>query len=349
MDHMLKIRMHGDTHVGLVRSINEDSFRLIEEQNTIVVCDGMGGHAAGEVASSKAVETVAAYLLRDPGVSRPALPVLMLPGLPAEAVDLVQSVRLANRRVFITARSQHGMHGMGTTLVTVRFSDGNVIVCHVGDSRAYRFAGGNLLPLTIDHSLLAEWKTRGDISEEDERNFPERNIITRALGTRPSVAVDVSTVPVEKGDWYVLCSDGLCGYVDDRTIEQVIGQCHPDPQLAVQRLIDTANRAGGQDNVTVAIGVIEDADSAAGTRVTVQTVPETVEEAAALETAFLEELFPSVAPSDGFSDEPDTDRIPTLPLITTVPEHQPPAGDTAKTEPSDKPRRGFFPWSSKKD
>jgi len=349
---MLKIKMHGDTHVGLVRSINEDNFRLIEGRNTIVLCDGMGGHAAGEVASLKAVETVAAFLLLDPGANRVKLPVLALPELSAEAVDLVQSVRLANRRVFIAAKSQRSMHGMGTTLVTVRFSDGQVIVCHVGDSRAYRFAGGNLSPLTIDHSLLAEWKSRGEISEEDERNFPERNIITRALGTRASVAVDVCAMPAEKGDWYVLCSDGLCGYVDDRTIAQVIGQCHPDLELAVQRLIGVANEAGGQDNVTVAIGAIEDTDSAAPpwrTAVTVRTVPEAAEEAASFETVFLQELFPVAIPDDDTSDEPDTDRIPTLPFITPPPAGLPAVRDDATIEPPDKPKRGFFPWSSKKD
>lgn len=346
---MLKVRMHGVSHVGMVRPINEDSFRLIKERNTLVVCDGMGGHAAGEVASQKAVETLAACLLQNPDSIRLKLPEVTLPELPAEATDLVQGVRLANRRVYSTARSQQGMRGMGTTLVTVRFAAGNVIICHVGDSRVYRFTHGQLIPMTIDHSLLAEWKARGDITEEDERNFPERNIITRALGTRPSVAVDVSVVPAEKGDWYILCSDGLCGYVDDRTIASVIGQSHPNLEAVVQGLIDAANRAGGQDNVTVAVGALEDTDSAPGVSVTARTVPETPDEAGPVEMAYLQELFPSAVPIDDFSDEPDTDKIPTLPLPTGPSEHQPPAEHAAESEPSDKPKRGFFPWSSKKD
>jgi serine/threonine protein phosphatase PrpC len=349
MDSMLKVRMHGDSHVGLVRPVNEDSFRLVKERNTLIVCDGMGGHAAGEVASQKAVETLAACLLRSPDSIRLKLPELPLPELPAEATDLVKGVRLANRRVYTTARSQRGMRGMGTTLVTVRFAAGNVIICHVGDSRVYRFTRGQLVPMTIDHSLLAEWKARGDITEEDERNFPERNIITRALGTRPSVAVDVSVVPAEKGDWYVLCSDGLCGYVDDRTIAAVIGKSHPDLEAAVQGLIDAANRAGGQDNVTVAIGALEDTDSVPGVLVTARTVPETPDEAAPVEMAYLQELFPSGVPTDDYSDEPDTDKIPTLPMTTESGERQPPPENAAGSDPSDKPKRGFFPWSSKKD
>ncbi|HLB30011.1 MAG TPA: PP2C family serine/threonine-protein phosphatase [Gammaproteobacteria bacterium] len=339
---MLKIRMHGNTHIGLVRSINEDSFKEIAARNTIVVCDGMGGHAAGEVASLTAVETIETCLLRDPGTTRPKLPVLSYPELPVEAVDLVQSIRLANRRVFITARSQRSMHGMGTTLVTVRFAGGHVIICHVGDSRAYRFADGSLTSLTTDHSLLAEWKTRGELSDEDERNFPERNIITRALGTRPSVAVDVSIMPARKNDWYMLCSDGLCAYVDDRTIAQVMNQCHPDSERAVQELINVANLAGGQDNVTVAIGVIEETGSATGGAVAAQTIPETADEFAYLEAAFLQELFPPGSIADSPPSEPDTDKIPTLPMISKVPDHQP-------VESEDKPKRSFWPWSPKPD
>ena len=344
---MLKIRMHGDTHVGLVRSINEDNFRLIEARQTMVVCDGMGGHAAGEVASLKAVETIETCILRDSGYIRQRLPALMLPGLPAEALDLVQGVRLANRRVFTTAKSQRSMHGMGTTLVAVRFASGGVIICHVGDSRAYRFTLGRLIPLTVDHSLLAEWKSRADITEEDERNFPERNIITRALGTRSSVAVDVSVVPAEKGDWYLLCSDGLCGYVDDRTIARIMDESHPDIRLAARRLIDAANEAGGQDNVTVAIGVIDETDPDGGVAAAPQTVPESAEEESVLETALLQELFPVAAQADRFPVEPDTDKIPTLPMMSGAAGTQPIVDEPTGNESPDRPKRGFWPWSSK--
>lgn len=337
---MLKIGMHGDTNIGLVRTINEDNFRKIPARDTIVVCDGMGGHAAGEVASLTAVETVEASLLRDPAAARARLPLLSHSELPDGALDVIQSIRLANRRVFITAKSQRSMHGMGTTLVAVRFCGGQVVVCHVGDSRVYKFAGGTLTPLTTDHSLLAEWKLRGEISDEDERNFPERNIITRALGTRPSVAVDVRIVPAKKNDWYVLCSDGLCGYVDDRTITRVLNQHSTDPARAIQALIDTANHAGGQDNVTVAIGVIEDTDLPPGAAVDAKTIPETAEEAAYLEAAYLQELFPSPGMEENRPPEPDTDKIPTLPMVSRAPESGP-------EESSEKPKRGFWPWSSK--
>lgn len=346
---MLKISMYGDTNIGLVRSINEDNFRLIPQRNTLVVCDGMGGHAAGEVASLRAVETIEAFFLRDLSSIKIRLPQPDMPQLPSEAIGLVQSIRLANRRVFLTAQEQRILRGMGTTLVAVHFADGRVIICHVGDSRVYRFSRGHLAPMTIDHSLLAEWKAKRDFTEEEERNFPERNIITRALGTRPSVAVDVGVVPAERGDWYLLCSDGLCGYVNDTTIGRIVAESHTDAKLAISRLIDAANAAGGQDNVTVAIGVIDDVAPVGDFTSMNETIPETQPESAPLEIAYLQELFP---PGNGaaFSiDDADTDKIPTLPFIVARPGDLPRDAGTASSKSPDKKKRGLWPWSDKAD
>jgi len=344
---MLNIIMSGNTDIGRVRQINEDSFRLIPERTTVVVCDGMGGHAAGEVASRRAAETVVAYLLHDPARIQTTLPVLDTSALPAEAKGLAQAVRLANRSVFVAAQSQQNMRGMGTTLVAARFWNGCVGICHVGDSRAYRFAGGKLEALTTDHSLLAELKAQGEISADQEKNFPERNVITRALGTRPSVAVDVKIQAARKNDWFLLCSDGLCGYIDDPDIERALIDLYPDHERAVNRLIEMANAAGGQDNCTVAIAVV--ADDAGNTAVEemLETIPESTPEEAPMELAFLTELGLGAALAPKRGSDSDTDKI----RIVQSPPVPGPAADSVdeKTIPpvQDKRRKGgFWPWSN---
>lgn len=308
----MQIAMRGATDIGQLRRVNEDSFGLIPQCNTVVVCDGMGGHAAGEVASNRAVETVEAYLLRRNGLPQLGTPDDETPAIPADAAALVWAVRLANRRVYQIAQSQQQMMGMGTTLVAAQFSTGAVTVCHVGDSRAYRFRGGQLVPVTTDHSLVAELLSRNEITPEQARTFSERNIITRALGTRPSVAVDVSVMPAVTGDWYMLCSDGLCGVIADDEISAILAAHDSDPEQAIRALIAAANDAGGPDNVTVAIAVIVESGEAPDTVTQEQTktIPESSEDAAQSEAAFLEKLFPSAEPAEKSLDDADTDRIP---------------------------------------
>jgi len=311
----MQIAMRGATDIGQLRRANEDSFGLFPQCNTVIVCDGMGGHAAGEVASNRAVETVEAFLLRGNGFPPPGPPDAERTSIPPDAADLVWAIRLANRRVYQIAQSQQQMMGMGTTLVAVRFSGGAVTICHVGDSRAYRFRDGQLVPVTTDHSLVAELLTRNEITPEQARTFSERNIITRALGTRPSVAIDVRVVPAATGDWYMLCSDGLCGVIGDEQIATVLAAHRNDPEQAVHALIAAANDAGGPDNVTVAIAVIVEANDARDTATEreTETIPESSEEAAQTEIAFLEKLFPPTASSEKSPDDAATDRIPIIP------------------------------------
>jgi protein phosphatase len=339
--------MSGSTDLGRVRQINEDSFRLIPERDSVIVCDGMGGHAAGEVASRQAVETVVAFLLHDPANVRTPLPKLELDSLPPEAKSLAQAVRLANRSVFVTAQSQQGMRGMGTTLVAARFWNGCVGICHVGDSRAYRFARGKLESLTTDHSLLAELKAQGEITEDQEKNFPERNVITRALGTRPSVAVDVNVKATHKDDWFILCSDGLCGYIGDPDIERVLVDTYPDHELAINRLIGMANEAGGHDNCTVAIAVVAEPDGGVAVNETLETVPESTPEEGPAELAYLNELGLSAARERNNASDVDTNPI----RIVSTPPNAANRTDSVdeKTIPpgSDKKRKGgFWPWSN---
>jgi protein phosphatase len=311
---MTTVALFGDSDIGRVRRINEDSFRLIPDRETIVVCDGMGGHAAGEVASQRAVETVEAYLMRVNELDRP--PSLRAEGgatLPPEAEDLVWAVRLANCRVFQTAQSQKHTLGMGTTLVAARFLPGRAVICHVGDSRAYLFRNGKLNPITIDHSLVAELLSQNEITAEQARTFPDRNIITRALGTRPVVAVDVTVMPVAQGDWYLLCSDGLCGAIDDDEMAAVAARHAGDPTAAVEALIDAANAAGGHDNITVAIAEVRESTDSAAATTDSMTVPEINDEAMTIEQNLIDLLFDQQQDSSDYVGA-NTDKIAVHPL-----------------------------------
>lgn len=342
---MLNILMSGNTDIGLVRQINEDSFRLIPEKKTVVVCDGMGGHAAGEVASQRAAETVVAFLTHDRSNDQPVLPPLQTDSIPEEAKELAQAIRLANRSVYATAQSQQGMRGMGTTLVAIRFWNGCAGICHVGDSRAYLFSRGKLEPLTTDHSLLAELKAQGEITADQEKNFPERNVITRALGTRPSVAVDVSIRATEKNDWYLLCSDGLCGYIDDPDIERVLVDTYPDYDLAIQHLINMANEAGGHDNCTVAIAIVSESDGDGCVTKASETIPESTAEEAQLELDYLESLGVGVR-RESTSPSEDTNPIRIVPSAPSASQSDSVEEKTIPPGREKKRKGGFWPWSN---
>lgn len=309
---MTTVELFGDSDIGRVRRINEDSFRLIPERETMVVCDGMGGHAAGEVASQRAVETVEAYLMRSEVLGRPPALGTSRVALPPEAEDLIWAVRLANRRVFQTAQSQKQNRGMGTTLVAARFVPGHAVICHVGDSRAYLFRHGKLHPITVDHSLVAELLAQNEITAEQARTFPDRNIITRALGTRPVVAVDVTVMPVAKGDWYLLCSDGLCGAIEDEEIAAVVARNAGSPSGAIDALIAAANAAGGHDNITVAIAEVREAPGGSAADAQSTTVPESDDSMMNLEESLLQTLFDADTTSARYV-EANTDKIPIRP------------------------------------
>lgn len=253
----MKISIEASTDLGRVRKLNEDSFVIIPVCNAAVVCDGMGGHAAGEVASATAVETIADLLdARLSSVAEPVVSHLVRPH-PTDAVMLVGAVRVANRRLFNSAERSNRLRGMGTTVVAAVFSDGLMISAHVGDSRAYRIAGGAIEQLTIDHSWVAELVASGQVKSEDADSFADKNVITRALGTRRNVQVDVGLHTAKKDDIFLLCSDGLCGFVTDADILEIVERHRDDLQVGVTVLIKAANDAGGLDNSTVALIRIE--------------------------------------------------------------------------------------------
>ena len=237
---MSKLLVGSATDVGLVRSNNQD--QLLVAPGLYAVADGMGGHAAGEVASATAVKALrAAFEASDQ----------------RSADALLNAARAANRAVWEQAQSHRAMHGMGTTLVAlavVERQDGTngLAVAHIGDSRLYLLREGSFLQLTVDHSLVQELVDDGQISQAQAAVHPQRHVLTRALGVEPSVDVDLLAVEPRHGDRYLLCSDGLPREAPDDEIAAVLLSV-PDPSEAAKQLVGLANSRGGSDNVTVVV------------------------------------------------------------------------------------------------
>lgn len=245
----MKISYAAKTDVGMKRTHNEDYFSLVEEEQLFIVADGMGGHASGEVASKMAAETMGQFYERTRD-EEATWPFKMDRSLSYIENRLACSIKLANLRIFETACKDIKLKGMGTTIVSSLVAGNKLYVGHVGDSRCYRVRNGQISQLTRDHSLLEDYKdAKPDMTEEEERNFPHKNVITRALGMRETVQVDINAYEVEDGDIFVLCSDGLSGMVDDEGIGECVSQAE-NLERAVAELVDRANRSGGTDNVT---------------------------------------------------------------------------------------------------
>jgi protein phosphatase len=241
----------GRTDQGLVRPGNEDYLLLDEKHAVYAVCDGMGGHQAGEIASMTAAETIQAVFnyLQDDLKSDTGLSTGL--SLPEKGDLLVKAIRLANRAIYTEAESNPTLAGMGTTIVAVALEDDLMSIAHVGDSRAYRLEEKQLSPLTLDHSWVSEMQQNGLLAKEDVLSAVGKNVITRALGVRENVEIDYRLMKVKPGDVFILCSDGLCGYADDDEIFDVARKVRGDLKRLVDDLIQLANNRGGSDNVTV--------------------------------------------------------------------------------------------------
>jgi len=245
----MKIRYAAKTDVGMKRTHNEDYFSLIEDEQLFLVADGMGGHASGEVASKMAAETISEFYQRTKD-EEATWPFKMDRNLSYIENRLVCAIKLANLRIFETSCRDIRYKGMGTTIVSTLVCGDKVYCGHVGDSRLYRVRGSEVKALTRDHSLLEDYKeAKPDMTEEEERNFPHKNVITRALGMRETVDVDIKGHQIESGDTFVLCSDGLSGMITDQQILQIVSNAK-SLERAVAELVDAANRAGGTDNIT---------------------------------------------------------------------------------------------------
>jgi serine/threonine protein phosphatase PrpC len=248
----MRIRYAAKTDVGMKRTHNEDYFSLMEDEQLFIVADGMGGHSSGEVASRMAAETVSEFYQRTKD-EEATWPYKMDRSLSYIENRLACGIKLANYKIYEAASKDIRFKGMGTTLVTCLINGDKIYIAHVGDSRCYRVREGKIDQMTRDHSLLEDYKdAKPDMTEEEERNFPHKNVITRALGMRDSVQVDITTQQVKDGDVYLLCSDGLSGMVEDPALERILVEA-PDLEHSVAELVDQANRAGGTDNITTLI------------------------------------------------------------------------------------------------
>jgi protein phosphatase len=236
----------------MVRTNNEDCFRIVPSLNLFVLADGMGGEAHGEIASSLAVETVVKHCLE--GQENPSVQLFgeVKPALTPRTQRVLSAIHLANEKVFQSAEDHPEQQGMGATL-TVAWIDGpQLSVGHVGDSRVYLLRSGALQQLTSDHSLVAEQVRRGilTVSEAEQSNL--QSVLLRALGTQPEVEVDSEEVGLFSGDVLLLCSDGLTRMVTEPEIAGTL-QSEPQPQRAAEKLVALANESGGVDNVSVIV------------------------------------------------------------------------------------------------
>ena len=247
----MRIEVAGVSHVGMKRNHNEDSFLMLPEENLFVVADGMGGHASGEVASKIAVTEVTEFFKMTARDQDCTWPFKMDKSRNYDENRLSTAVKLANSRIFETSQNESKYRGMGTTIVTTHFVNGAAYVGHVGDSRVYRFvhADQKLQPITEDHSLLNDYIRAKKLTPEEIENFPHKNVIVRALGMKDTVLVDVSKVEPKENDIFLLCSDGLSGMISDEKMTEIILR-QPDLDKCAQQMIDAANAAGGNDNVT---------------------------------------------------------------------------------------------------
>lgn len=234
------------SHVGRVRSVNEDSawIRHLDQGYILgIVADGMGGHLAGDTASRLAVETVSEDLaLLEPGLSAALL-----------TAALSDAILHANEVIFRTAAGDDKLHNMGTTVVALLMSDTSGIIGHIGDSRAYKITGSQVVQLTEDHTLVNELYKNGQISEEEIQVHPLKNVVTRALGTDEEVKVDLYPVELKAGEVLMLCSDGLSNLVNNEQMGTVIGHAELTLAERADRLLQLALLAGGDDNITVAL------------------------------------------------------------------------------------------------
>ena len=245
----MRIEVAGNTHVGMKRNHNEDSFLLLPDEALFCVADGMGGHSSGEIASKIAVEEMAEFFKMTSRDQDATWPYKMDKTRNYDENRLATGIKLANVRIYERASSEQKFRGMGTTIVSLFFNQAYAYVAHVGDSRVYFFRGGMLKQVTEDHSLLNDYLKAKKLSPEEIDAFPHKNVIVRALGMKDTVQVDISRLEPQDGDVFLLCSDGLSGMVTDAAIADVLTK-QKDLTAACSQLIDLANANGGHDNVT---------------------------------------------------------------------------------------------------
>ena len=248
------IAAFGVSDVGRKRKHNEDAFDYkVDEsgdEGLFIVADGMGGHAAGEVASKITVETVGEFIAATRQKEEATWPFKYNHELHFNSNRLAIAIEKANERVMAAVSAQPWLKGMGTTVVAGLLDGKLLSLAHVGDSRAYLFRDGQLSRLTDDHSWVHEQVAAGILTEEEAKSHPLKNVVTRALGGGPSVSPDLQELSFETGDVFLFCSDGLTTMLSDEEIRDAAAE-ESDPKKLCDKLVDMANEKGGVDNITV--------------------------------------------------------------------------------------------------
>ena len=249
-----KVIAAGNTSVGMRRSQNEDAYFSDAEMGLHFVADGMGGHAAGEVASRTAVEVISEFVSNFQGDDDITWPFGVEEHRTRAENLLISAIKLANKKICEMARENPENKGMGTTIAAVYIDWDVAVIAHVGDSRVYRFRGADLDCLTTDHTWVNEQLQRNIITEEEARNHRWKNVITRALGNRDEIAVDIQQLQLQDGDLLLICSDGLTTMLDDEQVRKEIAEASgmkEGLEKMAEKLIQSANDKGGFDNVSV--------------------------------------------------------------------------------------------------
>ncbi len=249
----MRVLCEARSDVGRKRKGNEDALFLNPEQKLYVVADGMGGHAAGEVASRVAVDAINEFVTLTGGNEEITWPFGLDDSISYEGNRLKTAIRHANRRVLEATRESAEYEGMATTVAAVLVDGDTAHLAHVGDSRIYLWSGGAISQLTSDHSWVNEQIQSGVISPEQARSHPLRNVVTRALGGRADLVVDIQSRRMGPGDVLLLCSDGLTTMIADEDIARILAEAPGDVARAATALVDEANERGGEDNITVVV------------------------------------------------------------------------------------------------
>jgi len=247
----MRILAAGRTEVGCVRKHNEDNFLMEPDLGLFVVADGLGGHAAGEVASRIVVEKIGDFITHTAERDR-TWPVEYEVGLSYDGNRLKAALLLADQGITHDIQSNPERESMGSTVVACLVHGDRVTLVHVGDSRAYLLNQGGITQVTQDHSWVAEQVANGILTQDEARHHPFRNVITQALGNGGDLDVAVQEIQVKELDRILLCSDGLSGMIQDRAIWEIVQQA-PDMESATEKLIAKAMENGGEDNITVVI------------------------------------------------------------------------------------------------
>ncbi len=252
-EFFMKVFSIGKTDVGLKRNHNEDSFYNSDDYQIYLVADGMGGHAAGEVASKTAIEYIVDFIVKSKFDSDITWPFGVVKALSKIENKILTGFKLANKVIYELSNDHSDYTGMGTTMVGLFINNNIATVAHVGDSRAYLIRKNEITQLTNDHSWVNEQLRKNIITQEEAKNHKWKNVITRALGNKLEIDVDFYSEPIMPNDIYLLCSDGLSGMLTNEEIKKAVLKNQDDLLRCCDDLIYEANKSGGIDNITTVI------------------------------------------------------------------------------------------------